>query len=295
MLRQSARSLLESECPSTAVRRMMEDERGYSPNCGARWPTSAGLGLVMPEEHGGAGLNYVDLVVVAEEMGRVLLPSPFIWTLMFAEAISTLRHRRAEAAACCPRSRAANWSPRLLIWRPRQLGGKRYHAGARKSGAGLPARRRQIVRQRRPCRRLLPGRGAHRRQSGSGGVTLFAIDAKRAGVAVTPLKTMDQTRKLGAVTFRGVRAAAADVVGEVDDGWPVLAAAIDRGKVMLAAEMMGGAQKVLDIDGRVRQGARAIRPSDRQFPGRPAQVREHDDRCRGREVRDLLRRVGGQQ
>jgi alkylation response protein AidB-like acyl-CoA dehydrogenase len=77
-------------------------------------------------------------------------------------------------------------------------------------------------------------------------VTLFAIDSKRAGVAVTPLKTMDQTRKLGAVTFRGVKAAAADVVGEVNDGWPVLAAAIDRAKVALAAEMIGGAQKVLD-------------------------------------------------
>ena len=78
------------------------------------------------------------------------------------------------------------------------------------------------------------------------GVTLFAIDAKRPGITVTPLKTMDQTRKLGAVAFRGVKAAAADVVGEVKNGWPVLAAAIDRAKVALAAEMMGGAQKVLE-------------------------------------------------
>jgi alkylation response protein AidB-like acyl-CoA dehydrogenase len=88
MLRQSARSLLERECPPAHVRKMMEDERGYSPELWRKMAGLGWLGLVLPEEHGGAGLNYVDLVVVAEEMGRVLLPSPFIWTLMFAEAVS---------------------------------------------------------------------------------------------------------------------------------------------------------------------------------------------------------------
>ena len=88
MLRQSARSLLERECPSAHVRQMMEDERGYSPELWRKMAGLGWLGLVLPEEHGGAGLNYVDLVVVVEEMGRVLLPSPFIWTLMFAEAVS---------------------------------------------------------------------------------------------------------------------------------------------------------------------------------------------------------------
>jgi len=79
------------------------------------------------------------------------------------------------------------------------------------------------------------------------GVTLFAIDSKRAGVSVTPLTTMDQTRKLSEVKFAGVKATSADVVGEIGNGWKTLAAIIDRGKVMLAAEMMGGAQKVLDM------------------------------------------------
>ena len=78
------------------------------------------------------------------------------------------------------------------------------------------------------------------------GVTLFAIDAKRPGITVTPLKTMDQTRKLGEVRLRGVKAAPTDIVGEVNNGWPVLAAAGDRAKVALAGEMMGGAQKVLE-------------------------------------------------
>ncbi len=47
--------------------------------------------MVIPEAYGGSGLSYVDLVLVLEEMGRVVLPSPFIWTAMVAEAINRVR------------------------------------------------------------------------------------------------------------------------------------------------------------------------------------------------------------
>ncbi len=87
------------------------------------------------------------------------------------------------------------------------------------------------------------------RTSGSGeeGITLFVLDRNRAGIAGTPLKTMDQTRKLAEIRFTDVKATSADIVGEVGKGWKTLSQIIDRGKVMLAAEMVGGAQKVLDM------------------------------------------------
>src|SRR5262249_43845003 len=78
MLRQSVREFLEAECPMTYVRQMMEDERGYSED---QWKKMAELGwtgLIIPEEYGGAGLNMVDMVVVLEEMGKVVMPGPFL-------------------------------------------------------------------------------------------------------------------------------------------------------------------------------------------------------------------------
>jgi alkylation response protein AidB-like acyl-CoA dehydrogenase len=84
-------------------------------------------------------------------------------------------------------------------------------------------------------------------RTGGKGITLFAIETGRAGVSITPLKTMDTTRRLSEVKFAGVKANAGDVVGVVGDGWKTLADIIDKGKVMIAAEMMGGAQKVLDM------------------------------------------------
>ncbi len=87
MLRQSARALLEKECPSTVVRKLMDDERGFDPALWKKMAELGWLGLVIPEEYGGGGLSYVDLVLIMEEMGRVGLPSPFIWTVMVAEAL----------------------------------------------------------------------------------------------------------------------------------------------------------------------------------------------------------------
>ena len=82
MLRKSARDFLAKECAMTYVRQMMEDERGFRDE---QWQQMAGLGwmgLILPEEHGGAGLDFVDLIVVLEEMGRVVLPGPFFSTVV---------------------------------------------------------------------------------------------------------------------------------------------------------------------------------------------------------------------
>jgi alkylation response protein AidB-like acyl-CoA dehydrogenase len=245
MLRQSARSLLERECSSAYVRRMMDDARGYSPELWRKMAELGWLGLVMSEEHGGAGLDYVDLVVVAEEMGRVLLPSPFIWTLMFAEAVG-----RAGSAEQKRRFLPAIARGDLIATTAHLEANGSWEEsgitlGARKGGGGfvLDGEKLFVNDAHVADFFLVAARTGGKR---GGGVTLFAIDAKRPGVTVTPLKTMDQTRKLGAVAIHGVKAAAADVVGEIHHGWPLLAAAIDRAKVVLAAEMMGVAQKVLD-------------------------------------------------
>src|SRR5436305_15315738 len=76
MLRKSARDFLAKECAMTYVRQMMEDERGFRDE---KWQQMAGLGwmgLILPEEHGGAGLEFGDLIVVLEDMGRVEMTGP---------------------------------------------------------------------------------------------------------------------------------------------------------------------------------------------------------------------------
>ena len=243
MLRQSARGLLEKECPSAAVRRLMEDERGYDPEL---WRKMAGLGwtgLVIPEAYGGAGLSYVDLILVLEEMGRVILPSPFIWTAMVAESIKRSANE-TQKQALLPKIAAGELIATVAWMEPSGLWGI--------DGIAMPARQtgdgftldgvKLFVNDAHISDYLLVAA-----RTGGTGVTLFAIETARAGIAVSPLKTMDATRKLSEVRFEGVKASAADVVGAIGDGWKTLAEILDRGKVMIAAEMMGGAQKVLEV------------------------------------------------
>src|SRR5689334_21662549 len=80
MLRQSARDFLAKESPMTYVRKMMDDDRGFTDEQWKKMAALGWMGLILPEEHGGAGLDFVDMVVVLEEMGRVVLPGPFFST-----------------------------------------------------------------------------------------------------------------------------------------------------------------------------------------------------------------------
>src|SRR5437899_12413511 len=76
MLRKSARDFLAGESPMTYVRQMMEDDRGFTD---AQWKKMAELGwmgLILPERYGGAGLDFVDIVVVLEVLVRAVLPGP---------------------------------------------------------------------------------------------------------------------------------------------------------------------------------------------------------------------------
>jgi alkylation response protein AidB-like acyl-CoA dehydrogenase len=246
MLRQSARNLLEKECPSTLVRKLMDDERGYERGLWKQIADLGWTGLVIPEEYGGAGLSYVDLVLVVEEMGRVVLPSPFIWTVMVAEALKR-GGSQAQKQTLLPKIAAGDliatpaWLESAASWNPDGITLAAPQNGSEFTLDGTKL----FVNDGNIADCLLVA--ARTSGSGGDGVTLFALDTRRAGIQITPLKTMDQTRKLSEVKFAGVKATAADVVGEVGKGWGLLAYMIDRGKVMLAAEMMGGAQRVLEM------------------------------------------------
>ena len=245
MLRQSARSMLEHECPSTRVRELMDDARGYAPQMWRRMAELGWLGLVISEAAGGAGLGYIEMAVLAEEMGRALLPSPFIWTVMFAEAIK--RGGTEE--------QKATFLPKIVAGELIATAAILESSGAwDEGGIAMPARRagnsfilegaKMLVNDAHVADRMLV---AARTGGRRGAITLFTVDARRPEIAVSALATMDRTRKLSEVRFDNLKVSKSEIVGEVGGGWPLLSAVLDRARVTLAAEMIGGAQRVLDM------------------------------------------------
>ena len=103
LLRQEVRKFLDAHCPLEEVRKLMETPDGFSRALWKQLGELGWLGLTIPEKQGGAGLGWVDLVVVLEEMGATLFPSPFLATTIAAAAI-----REAGSDA-----QQARWLPSL--------------------------------------------------------------------------------------------------------------------------------------------------------------------------------------
>ncbi|MGH7785249.1 MAG: acyl-CoA dehydrogenase family protein [Candidatus Binatia bacterium] len=247
MLRQSVKGFLEAECEMTYVRLMMEDERGFSDD---QWKKMVALGwtsLIIPEEFGGAGLNMVDMVVVLEEMGKVVMPGPFFATAILGGVAIDLGGSTEQKQQYLPA--IAEGKLRATLAQVEESG--RWDAEgiampAKTAGAGfsLSGTKLFVHDAHNADLLIVPARTGGK---GTDGITMFVVDAKAKGLSVRLLKTMDQTRKLCEVTFDNVAVGKDAVLGEVGKGWALLVRLIDRAKVALCAEMCGGAQKVLEM------------------------------------------------
>ena len=247
MMRQSARQFLEGECAMTYVRKMMDDDTGYSEDQWKKMAALGWMGLILPEAHGGSGLNMVDLVVILEEMGRVVMPGPFYPTVIFAGTAIELGGSSAQKKRYLPAIAAGTLKATLAqVEESGRWDAEGIMLPAKKEGTGFVLSGTKLFVQDAHNADLLI---VAARTSGKGpkGVTLFLVDAKQQGVKVTLLKTMDQTRKLCEVTFENVTLGRDAVLGGVGKGWALLDRVIDRAKVAMCAEMCGGAQKVLEM------------------------------------------------
>jgi alkylation response protein AidB-like acyl-CoA dehydrogenase len=240
-LRKTVRAFLDQKSPETEVRRLMETDDGYDPAVWKQMGEQLGLqGLVVPEEFGGHGFSYVELGVVLEEMGRALLCAPYFSTVVLAG--NTLIHSGDDAAKkdYLPGIASGETIATLAFTEP---SGKWDEAGitmeATKKGDGWALNGTKSF--------VLDGATANlvlvAARTGKG-VSLFAVDGDASGLTRTSLSTMDQTRKQAKLEFS---ATPARLIGAEGDGWKTLSTVLDLAAVALAAEQVGGAQKVLDM------------------------------------------------
>jgi alkylation response protein AidB-like acyl-CoA dehydrogenase len=240
-LRRITRQFLESKSPETEVRRLMETTEGYDPAVWSQMANELGLqSLVIPEEYGGQGFTYVELTVVLEEMGRALLAAPFYSTVVLAT--NAVLHSGDEAAKkeILPGIASGETIATLALTEPNgkwDLSG--VEATATKSGDAWTIDGTKMF--------VLDGHVADviivAARTGAG-LSLFKVDGDAAGLTRTPLATMDQTRKQAKLEFSGVPAT---LIGTDGGGEEVLGRVLDLAVVALAAEQVGGAQKVLDM------------------------------------------------
>jgi alkylation response protein AidB-like acyl-CoA dehydrogenase len=248
MLRATARKFLENECTSEFVRTRMAEDAGFTPEFWTKLAEQGWLGLVYPEQYGGAGLGFVDLTVLMEEMGRAVMPGPFFSTLLgglvILEAGSDAQKKEWLAKISEGEARVAlAWTEPNARW---DAAGVTTTAKATGSGFTVSGTK-LFVLDAHVADALVVVARTREGKNPEDGVSLFLIPANASGVSVKALPTMDQTRTLSEVKLTDVAAPSSALLGAKDAGWTPLARVIQRATVALCAEMCGGAQKVLDM------------------------------------------------
>lgn len=242
-LRDTTRRFLASESPLPRVRETMTGPGAFDANLWGRLTGELGLpALAVPQEHGGIGLDLQALSYVAEECGRALAPGPLLSTCGLAVPL-LLASEDAEANR---------------VWLPRLISGEVGTVAWTTPGGGWDLGRGAMRAQSDPTserRWTLTGQLSPVLDGGvadvllvladTGGVSsVFAVDAASSGVDRTVLPGLDQTRGLGRLDLI---AAPGTLVGQVGQGAELLATALDVAAVLVAAEMVGGAQACLDM------------------------------------------------
>ncbi len=249
MIRSQAAEFLKNECPMAFVRELMRSENRHSEELWRKMSAMGWMGLIVPEEYGGSGLTFVELVVVLEEMGRALLPGAYFSTVLLAGlALLEAGSDKQKEQWLAPLAEG-KLTATLALTEPDcrwVAAGVRTTAeqgdrGFRISGTKL------FVPDARTADLILCAARTSKSTRLEDGITLFAVDRDTEGLNITPLQTMDETRRLYEVSFEGVQIPGNRVVGSVDRGWPILANVIDKATIGLCAEMVGGGQKVLDM------------------------------------------------
>ena len=240
-LRKSVRKFLEQKSDSPEVRRLMETEEGYDQAVWQQMGQQLGLqGLAIPEEYGGSGYSYVELIVVLEEMGRSLLPAPYFSTVALAANAILASGDDSAKKELLPGIAAGETIATLAFT---EENGRWDEEGiqmeATKSGDGYALTGTKMF--------VIDGHTANLlivvARSG-GGLSMFAVDGDASGLTRTPLQTMDQTRKQAKVEFNNTPAR---LIGTEGQASAALTKTLDLAAVALAAEQVGGAQKCLEM------------------------------------------------
>jgi alkylation response protein AidB-like acyl-CoA dehydrogenase len=246
-LRRTVRQFLEAKSPETEVRRLMETPEGYDPAVWKQMGQELGLqSLAIPEAYGGQGFTFVELGIVLEEMGRVLLCAPYFASVVLAANailnVGTEDQKQAllpgiasgdNIATLAFTEPSGKWDPAGITMEATEADGGEFTLSGEKMFVidGFTADTIVVVAR-------VAG------TTGADGISFFTVRGDADGLTRTTLSTMDMTRKQAKLEFNNVPA---QPLGSTTDGFAAFSKTLDQAAVALSNEMMGGAQKVLEM------------------------------------------------
>jgi alkylation response protein AidB-like acyl-CoA dehydrogenase len=205
-------------------------------------------GMIIPQQYGGTGMSFTDLIVLLEEFGRALVPGPFISTVVLGAVPILEAGTEEQRQAFLPKIAAGDLIMTLALTEP----SARWDA----DGVAMPAKAegdsfvlsgtKLFVPDAHVSDYMLVAARTKESENPEDGITLFLVDSKSAGIELTALKTIAADKQCE-VTFNEVRVPKANVLGEVDKGWPIIRGVKTKAAVAACAYMVGLSQMDFDI------------------------------------------------
>ena len=243
MVKNLAREFLEAECPPRLAREMEKDDLGYPPELWRKMADLGWLGISLPEEYGGQGLSLTYLGIILEEIGRAIAPVPLHSTAVPALTIARegTEEQRQELLPQVSRGDL------LLTWAfneedPRFLP-HTVHTEAIPDGDDfILTGTKMFVDNFNVAEKCLVVCRTDAASEAGAGLSLFLVDTNSDGISHTPLTTLAKDKQ-SKVFLDHVRVPKANLVGALNQGWPVAEGMLERATALLCAQIVGAARK----------------------------------------------------
>ena len=244
LLKDTAKDFLSANMPVEALRKLRDsdDETGYSREhlqqmCELGWAS-----IVLPEEYDGLDFGFMGLGAVIEESGRVLAASPLMSTVVLGASILMLGASDEQKAALLPKIASGELTLALAMEEGNHhapletaLRAEATDSGFRLSGS------KSFVPDGYSADKLIVLARSSGNPGDAEGLSLFLVDGDAPGVS-RHRRRMADSRGAAAIDF-DLEVGSDALIGELGKAWPVLEPALDRGRICLAAEMLGSAQE----------------------------------------------------
>lgn len=242
MLQETTRRFLEKQSPVAATRRLIGDAVGVDRDTWRRGAELGWLSLFVPEAHGGmaeSAQGVVDAAIIAEELGRVVFPGPFLPVNVVAFAIAQAGEATAHKALL-PGLAAGEIIAAWCVAAPGDLAGGVRASRSRDLGFVLDGSI-SYVQDAHIADHLLVTATADE------GLSQFVIPAATPGVTITPLETLDLGRRLAVVRFDQVAVGADALIGEPGDAAAQIERQLEVAVALQCAETVGVVDRTLEF------------------------------------------------
>jgi len=247
MLKSMAHDFFEKEFPKTLVREMEDDPAGYRPQVWEKMAELGWIGLVIPERYGGAGLSFMDLVVLLEEMGRACLTGPFFSTAVLCTLPILATGSEELKGEFLPKIARGDMTLSLALTEPSSS----YKAAGITTKA-VPDKdvyiingTKLFIHDAHIADYLLCVARTKVCSAPEDGVSLFLAGAQSPRIKISPLLSIADDKQ-NEVIFENVMVPKRNLLGELNQGWPVVKQLLEQAAIAKCAEMVGGADWVVE-------------------------------------------------